>query len=187
MIIGLIGQKQQGKSTFANHIIKEYGFEEYSFAGSLKEACKIIFCLDDEQMNGSLKETMDERWGMSPRDMFVEVGTSLFREHLPSINSNFNEEIGENIWVKRFEFWYAKWNKENPNKNLVVSDVRFMNEARVIKNLGGTLIGIKGKVHFHEAHITEMLINYCPCKIYIENKGTLEEYYENIDDLMKKI
>jgi len=187
MIIGLIAQKQVGKDTFADHLLKRGDFTRYGFADSIKEACKTIFCLTDRQVNGDLKEVVDKRWGMSPREMFITIGSNMFREHLPFINEDFNKEIGDEIWVRRFEFWYETWRKENPEKHLVVSDVRFMDEARIIRNMGGILVGIQGKVHYMNTTISEMLINIWPCNFYIENKGTLDEYYEKIDKLMEEL
>jgi len=85
-IIGLIGIKRSGKDTFADYIVEKYGYEKYSFAGPLKDACKIMFCLNNEQIDGNLKEVIDPRFGISPRHMFQFMGTEVMRELFPKIS-----------------------------------------------------------------------------------------------------
>ena len=128
-IIGLCAKKRAGKDTLAYHLIENYGYVRYAFADPLKNACREIFLLNDEQMDGSLKETFDDRWGVSPRVLFQRIGTEMFREKLTNVFPEM-ETIANNLWVYRFEQWYKEQLKENPNLKVVITDCRFPNERR---------------------------------------------------------
>ena len=87
MLIGITGKRGHGKTTAANVLIRDFGFIEYSFAKPLKEICKIMFRLTDEQVYGDykIKEKIDERIGRSPREILQLIGTEFGRERLHDI------------------------------------------------------------------------------------------------------
>ena len=183
MIIGLIGLKRSGKDTFADYIVNKYNYEKYSFAGPLKKACQIMFCLSDEQVNGELKEDIDPRFGLSPREILQFMGTEIMRESFPKISENYT--VKESFWIYRFKIWYEKSNI----RNLVISDVRFQDEVEMIKNMGGIVIKINNPklnnvaVDVHKSENVDDL----PYDYVIQNGGTFEEYYENIKKLVGKL
>lgn len=121
-LIGICGRKRSGKDSISDMFINEFGFVKRSFAGPLKEACRIIFGFSDEQVNGNLKEKIDETWGMTPRYILQAVGTDLFRN-----------QIDKNIWIKSMECFL----RNNPDKNVIVPDIRFANEADFIRSCPG--------------------------------------------------
>ncbi len=181
-IIGLIGLKRSGKDTFADYIVEKYGYEKYSFAGPLKDACKIMFCLNDEQIDGNLKEVIDPRFGISPRHMFQFMGTEVMRELFPKISEKYT--VKESFWIHRFKIWY----NDNKDKNIIVSDIRFQDEANAIKNLGGTLIKINNpRIQNIDNHKSEKDVDNLQYDYIINNDETIENYYNNIEKLMTSI
>jgi len=182
MIIGLISYKRSGKDTFADHIVKNYGYTKYSYAGPLKKACEVMFCLSEEQLDGNLKEVIDPRFGISPRQMFQFVGTEVMRELFPTISENYT--VKESFWIHRFKIWY----KDSNVKNLVVSDVRFPDEAQTIKDMGGILIKINNPhINNSDNHQSEKNIDELQYDHLIQNDSTLEDYYNNIDTLISQL
>jgi len=174
-IIGLSGPKGSGKSVVADYLIKN-GYIEYAFAEPLKRAIQNIFMLEDEQLWGSKKELTDEFWGVSPRSLMQTIGTDIFRERLGDLCHGFGNS--ENIWVRCFEKWLQKLN----TNNIVVSDIRFVNEAEKIKELGGKIyyISRNNKINDYSLHSSESsmelrLNDYIDCKI--NNNGTIPELY----------
>lgn len=180
MLICLIGKKGMGKDTMGDYLIKNYNFEKTHFADPLKEALRHIFDLTDEQLYGNKKEEFDPRWKKSPRQLFQIFGTDIMRNVMSPLLG-----LEDNIWVYRFQVWY----EQNKHKNIVCCDGRFPNEANTIKNLGGILIRIDGNdmSKNNDYHVSERLIDDIPVDYVIENRGTKEEYYYQIKQLMEKL
>ena len=138
MIVGVLGKKFNGKDTVADFLVETWGFEKRSFAGPLKEACKILFGLSEDQVNGDKKVEVDEQWGVTPRKILQFVGTDLFRRHMQEMAP----WIEDKFWVQLVINQYQKLAKDNPDVLFVVSDVRFQNEVNMIHELGGKVIKV---------------------------------------------
>lgn len=139
MIVGITGLKGSGKTTVAKFIQQEYGLPLKNFADPLKEAAKKIFLLDDDQLHDQYKkEKVDPDWGMSPREMLQQLGTDVARQ------------IDEDVWVKNMK-------KRLRNADgAVIGDVRFVNEAKLIKEMGGKILGIDRPGCVPDNHKSEM-------------------------------
>ncbi len=168
MLIGLAGKSHSGKDTAALGI---QNADMFAFAKPLKDAVKILFCLTDEQLyDTDLKEVIDVRWNKSPRQLLQETG-SLMRS------------IEKDIFVKNMQ---CKIN-ESKEKIVVVTDVRYDNEAELIRSNGGTIIEIirPGAIttsqnkHESEKGVTDYLIDHI-----IINNGTVEELHKKIKKLI---
>lgn len=137
MLIGITGSLGSGKSTLSSHF-KNLGYTEYSFATPLKQICEILG-FTPSQLYGTLENKLEinEFWGVSGRTFLQLAGTELFRNKL---NEILPESNIKSVWVELFRKKYL----ENP-KNYVVQDVRFDEEARIIKELGGVVIRLSRK------------------------------------------
>jgi hypothetical protein len=134
MIIGITGKIGSGKSTAADYLVEKHGYTEYSMAAPLKEIGR-LFGFTDEQLYGTQEQKLQihPHWGISARTFLQKAGTELFREAMPKIIPDMKTE--RTIWVDLFKLKY----KKEP-KLYVISDVRFLDEAAVIKELGGVII-----------------------------------------------
>jgi hypothetical protein len=103
-----------------------------AFADALKNACAEIFGFDFEQLHGSKKEIIDDFWKVSPRTVLQYVGTDLFRNQLHLIIPN----IDNNIWIKVIEKKIHNILTSCPNAKIVITDVRFANEEKLIHDMG---------------------------------------------------
>ena len=81
MVIGFCGQTKHGKSTLANYTTKKYGFVEIAFATPLKLCCMHAFGFTHKQLFGNKKDTVDNYWGVTPREILQFVGTEVFRQN----------------------------------------------------------------------------------------------------------
>ena len=175
MIVGISGKARAGKSLIGSYLVEKYNFEQIAFADTLKKACKEIFGLTEEQVNGGKKEVIDSYWDMTPRAILQKVGTDCLRD-------NFDK----NIWIN------AAHRKilSNPEKSYVLTDCRFMNETLAVKSWGGILLrierpqaGAKGTMSQHPSE-TEME-SFKQWDHIIDNKGqSVEELFKKVDHFM---
>lgn len=139
-IVGLIGFINSGKGTVASTLVSDYNFRQDSFAASLKDACSVMFDWPRHLLEGDTKESREWReivdpwWseklnmpGLSPRLALQVIGTDALRNH-----------FHEDIWFMTVQNRIRK----NPGQNVVISDVRFPNEIKFIKEQGGILVKI---------------------------------------------
>ena len=177
MLIGLIGNKRVGKSTFADYLVDSKGFKTIAFADPIKEGVKIMFDLTEEQVNGDLKEVVDQRWGRTPRNFLQTIGTDLCRN-----------TFGQDVWIKRMKMEIEK--KMSQKADIIVSDIRFPNEADAVKDMGGILIKITNpRIQTKkDGHISEKLIDQIKYdKLIVNDKETVEQYHKDIDNLLLRI
>lgn len=141
-IIGICGQIGHGKDTLANTFATNLYYRKISFAGTLKDICATLFgwprnLLEGDTVESRLfRESTDEFWekklgikGFNPRYALQYVGTDVFRHH-------FHSDIWSLAIEKRIESYKII------DEDIVISDVRFPNEADMIKSRGGHLIRI---------------------------------------------
>lgn len=150
MIIGLNGYAGCGKTTAANYLTENHGFIKMSFAKPLKEITSILFDLNEDQLYGDKKDVIDKRYNITPRLLYQVIGTELFRNEFPK-----HIKLKERIWVGCMRRKLEK----NKSKNIVIDDVRFKDEADLIKELGGYIINIERKGQKNNSsHISENTI-----------------------------
>jgi hypothetical protein len=173
-VIGLVGCKNVGKTTVARMIKKKWNFPEYTFAEPIKEICKIAFLLDDWQVNDQTgKETLDERWNTTPRKLLQTVGTNLFRDC-------YNTDH----WLHHMDHKLDK----TGCPFVVISDVRFQNEATLIKNRNGILIRISRDTQdIIDNHESEQGHEAIQVDDTISNNTSIKELQLKVDGMLEHI
>lgn len=129
-LIGVAGRAGVGKDTAGNMLANMIDGVTYAFAKPMKEAMKQVFGWNDEHVNGSLKEVIDPHYGVSPRKAMQTFGTEWGRN-----------TINEDLWLLR-----ADMELQDAIVNgypLIITDVRFPNEAQWIRDNGGTVIHLR--------------------------------------------
>ena len=176
MIIGFAGKKRSGKDTIANYLVKNHGFKRFAFGDAVKEVSRHLFGLNDAQLYGENKEEIVEELGISPREIFQKLGTEFGRNYLNELFPTLRVSRGT-IWTYHFE----KFIRDNQNTNIVISDVRFENEMEVIRKCGGKIYFIESDyAEQGDSHVSEEITsNKYEYDGIINNKGTLEQFYEN--------
>ena len=139
MIIGVCGFIGSGKDTVADYLTNFHGFRRESFANSLKDAVAQVFGWDRTMLEGRTKQAREwreqvdpwwaERLGMpnlTPRWVLQYWGTEVCRK-----------AFHDDIWIASLE------NKlRNSLDDIVISDCRFPNEIKSIKDAGGIVIRV---------------------------------------------
>ena len=136
-LIGIMGLKGAGKDTVAKML--PLNWHKMEFADTLKDITSTLFGWDRYMLEGSSessrkwREEVSPFWSkelgindFSPRKALQLLGTDVFREH-----------FHQDIWVK-----VLKHRIINSNDDIVITDVRFPNEANMIKELGGNIVQV---------------------------------------------
>lgn len=190
MIIGVSGYARSGKDTLAQHLVKHYGFKQVSFADILREA---VFLLNP--IVGYRTETLgdyEERLSITAvrvQDVINKFGWGGYKEtkfgdEIRALLQRLGTEVGrqllgEDIWVT------AAFKLMNSDENYVLPDCRFPNEARTVKEFGGTVLRVNrpgfGPVN---SHASEVGLDDWEFDAVITNDGTQEEFAAKVDDFM---
>ena len=139
MIIGVCGFIGSGKDTVADYLTNFHGFRRESFANSLKDAVAQVFGWDRTMLEGRTKQAREWReqvdlwWSerlnmpnLTPRWVLQYWGTEVCRR-----------AFHDDIWIAALE------NKlRNSTDDIVISDCRFPNEIKSIKDAGGIVVRV---------------------------------------------
>ena len=180
MIIGLVGNKNVGKDTFADYLVENKGFIKYAFADPLKKGLKELFGLTDEQIYGDKKEEIDPEWETTPREILQFMGTDVMQFKLQELLPN----LKRTFFIKRFN----QFMKQNAGKNVVISDARFQHEINAVLEHQGIIVKINRNDSSKTflTHISESGIDSLDKITYTyENNDTLEKMYKFIDTILE--
>ncbi len=168
-VIGVAGRARSGKDTLVSFIqaARGYGYR-YGFADPIKRMLLAlnIDCTDPFWVDN--KEAVIPVLGVSLRRLLQTLGTEWGREL-----------INPDLWVI-----LAKQTLADNGPGMLISDVRFENEAKWIRAAGGRIIHIRrGIAPLVEAHVSEAGIAVEPNDIVIHNNGTLAELQRVVQEM----
>ncbi len=175
ILIGLTGHARTGKTTAANHLASEHGFETYAFATPLKEGVAAIFGLNVEDLDGDAKEELIPWLGRSPRQLMQLLGTEFGRDM-----------ISANLWVDLAEQNLDALAELVPHATgFVISDVRFENEADYIRKRGGLVVHItRSDAPDVSPHLSELGVAAQPQDLVINNDAELKDLFGQLDRIV---
>lgn len=138
-LVGFCGLAGAGKDTCGEFLV-QHGFKRVSFATSLKDIVSILFGWNRAMLEGLTEEDRQERevvdtfWSnvfgrpVTPRTMLQQIGTDVIRNHLHQ--DMWVQLVKKNILDKRY------------GEDIVITDVRFENEIKMIEALGGKVVRV---------------------------------------------
>lgn len=167
-IVGIIGFAHVGKSQVAQTLIDEYNFTRIKFSDGLKNMLRAIGLTEDE-IEGDLKEKPCEKLGgQTPRHAMITLGTDWGRKL-----------IHEDLWVLA----WRKYVLDSPADYIVVDDCRFLNEAGMMRRLGGVIWHVErpgyGPVKHHQSELEHLEIR---TDALLKNDGSVEQ----LKDLVRR-
>lgn len=181
-LIGLTGRAGSGKDTVARFLCEAHGFVQIALADPLRDGIKAMLGITDEQLQDrDLKEATIDWLGRSPRELLQTLGTEWGRNHIAS-----------DIWLRVAARRIEKYRQSKPCLHIagiVVSDIRFENEADWLREQGGQVWHIKRKAGNcldgqAAAHSSEQHIPARAGEPRIYNFGTLEELYDQVTEII---
>jgi hypothetical protein len=177
-VIGITGLAGAGKDTLADYLVKEHGYTKYSLASPIKQLLNERFgWTDEEWLDREWKETPHRRCGYGVRrnqGWIGKVEEFSPRSWAQWLGTDVGRTIGgEDVWVNLMRKF--SWTVDK----LVVSDVRFDNEANAIHNLGGKVIKIDRVLAVPvRAHASEMGVSSQLIDAFVWNDGTIDRLTE---------
>jgi hypothetical protein len=179
LIIGLCGRAGAGKDTAAAYLQLHYRFEPASFAAPLRSMIETL-CIDagiDYAYchERHLKERPMPGLGVSYRHLAQTLGTDWGRKC-----------IAPDLWVRLAEL--ALGLPDHPvHDRIVMTDVRFRNEAAMIQGHRGVLVRIVRDVDPVRDHVSETEADDLVQWRTLYNTSSREYLFDQIDALMAEI
>lgn len=175
-LIGITGLAGSGKTTAANLLLSR-----------AKDSCRLPLAEPIKQMCLSLGLTEEMVYGDKKGTPIPGLGDITPRRIMQTLGTDWGRKmIHQDIWVLP---WRVQVRRafEDDHKLVVCDDVRFHNEVRFIKRMGGKVIRInsdrvKQGSHESESHIPELDVD-----ADVENNGSLEELSEKIIKTAKEV
>lgn len=139
-IIGICGFIGSGKDTAADYLVNFHEFRRDSFAATLKDAVAAVFGWDRELLEGRTKQAREWREQVDP--WWAE------RMNMPELTPRLALQLwGTEVCRKSFhdDIWIASLEARlrNSRDSIVISDCRFPNEIKAIKNAGGIVVCVE--------------------------------------------
>lgn len=183
MIIGLIGKKQSGKDTIADYLVNRFKFTKLAFADPIKDICKTMFGFTNNQLYGNAKETLDETFNILPRDAMKFIGME-FRENMHKLIPNIHGDIWSFVMQQKIN----KLRQDNPNCNIVITDVRFQNEYHMLATQFADDVTFwkvtRDNINNSDSHISESFVDdFVTNKTFVNNE-TINDLYRNVCSVM---
>ena len=170
-VYGITGHKEHGKDTFSKLLqASKYGYKYKitHFADPLKDLCKLVFGLTDEQVNTTegKKEKLKTPIVIDNHLNYLKHYTKLDLQEHNKIATSVRELLqyvgSDYIRTESNLFWIEKIRQQiESDKSIIISDVRFKNEAQLIRAYDGKIIKIT-RIDFPASidnHISEIDID----------------------------
>lgn len=182
-IVAFVGRSGSGKDEAAIALAGYAGVHRFAFADPLKAIAAKLWAFGPEQMHGAAKDTVDGRYGRTPRWFLQRLGVSVRR-------------IDPDAWVRGC---LAEIDAHPAARVAIVTDCRFQNEAQAILDADGVIVRVvrPGYVpttpldwwpwarrqwcrFILREHESEYLCDSLPVSYEIVNDGTLTEYHQHV-------
>lgn len=175
MILGLCGLARSGKDAAAAHLVDAHGYRRIAFADPMRAALLALDPLVDIGITIRLSRLVADRgWDAAKaypdvRATLQRFGTEVGRKH-----------FGDGFWVD------LALRDVTAGERVVVTDVRFPNEAAAVRALGGYVVrlerpgaGLRGLVAGHPSEALAF-----PVDEVVANDGTLDDLHRVFDGLV---
>lgn len=178
MIIAFGHRRRVGKDVATNALVgmlAERGIpaERVSFADGLKEVCTDIFGwagLHGPQYYEEFPQEKEEALpdlGLSPRDIWIEVGSRL-------------RDLHEDVWLD------MALNQPRGRKAvIIISDLRYPNEVAKVKAVGGVVVKVTRGVAAVSKDVADCALDtFDEWDLILDNNGTIDYLREQMLSLV---
>lgn len=185
--IGLIGKARSGKDSAAAHLVRSYAYTRLAFADPLK-----AFALDINPWIDGPQPRYPAGWTIRLADMIEHIGWERAKDEYPEVRrvlqhiGQAKREIDEDFWLR--ELMRKVAGAAKLNMPVVVTDVRYRNEALSLRRAGFKLIRITRPLPAEPfvqytrtaLHASETELDDFAADVDVVNDGSLEALYAMI-------
>lgn len=173
MIIGLSAAARHGKDTVARLLVERHGFVETSFAEPLREFTAQVLGISLDTLELVKEKPIPELNNITPRQFMQQCGTEFGRD-----------SIHPELWIisahRRIQHHVSA------GTPVVISDVRFPNEAQSIIDAGGHIVRIdrpNAATTQYNSHQSEQFSDDMKALVSYEivNDGGLDDLEESVE------
>jgi len=173
-IIALTGRAQAGKDSVRSFLEKAYDYAGLAFADPLRELRKsfldIVGAPDVYNTDETLKQKVIPELGVSRRHLEQTLGTEWGRDC-----------IRQDLWT-----WLLKRRAQSLldlGYNIVISDLRFLNEEVLVRELGGEIWRIVrwDESPVDQSHRSESELDLLKPDFTIQNFASIPALHQNVD------
>lgn len=189
-LVGIGGKLRSGKDAFADHLVSAHGFTKMNMSDPMNAAARVMNpWIPVSKPSGALV------W-VRYADLVDEIGFTEakknpeVRRFLQVTGADFGRDMVDvNIW--------QRMHSRNIDRaiatglKVVITGVRFPNEADMISDRAGTLVwvnrpDVSGLAGALAAHTTETGITADAFDLVVQNDGTLADLYSQADSLVRR-
>ena len=195
-LIGICGRKESGKSLLSSVLVEKYGYIRFTFDNALKNLICSMLNIDRTELekvknNGltldftpteEIMQMVSKETNISIvniKDFFDQNTSFTMRELLQKIGTNLIRKFNENWHVNKVRDSILNLIKNDSDAKIVVDDVRFQNEIKMLNGFKANLFFIIRPSNFnvsnHESDISVLWNDMCiPFENIIINDCTQE-------------
>jgi Ni2+-binding GTPase involved in maturation of urease and hydrogenase len=199
-LVGLGGLKGSGKDTLGQHLVDSINEKGERFAiriglaDNLKRYCVDEYGMDmdichadNHTKNTTLSPVLWENMPTGIQHKYLNSRADdiklTYREALQIIGTDLGrDEFGEDIWLERFTQAVNTITSDKPI-TVVITDVRFDNEAKFVMNNGGHVVRIMSDQKPNDHHVTEMGITHYNYEVEGKGRASLAHSKGDIETL----
>lgn len=189
LVVAICGKKGSGKDVIAKHLEARHGFAHVKVAGPLKECVRSLFGISTEQIEDPvLKETIDPRYGASPRRLMQFMGTEVMRD----LFARSFPVVGAEFWTHALVRQIGRTGRDR----IVVSDMRFVNEFAALTREADTLVHVirvnrarerTSTSVVEDSHVSETEFETIPADHVVDNDADIDSLLRRVDDVIEVV
>ncbi|MDG4801735.1 hypothetical protein [Micromonospora sp. WMMD980] len=172
----MVGRARAGKDSVAGRLVDRYGFVRYAFADELKRAALALdpIVTPVDTVAGSVRLS----------ELVALVGWEAAKEHreVRRLLQHYGvaiRDIEPDFWVRA-----VMRHVEREPRPVVITDVRFPNEAGAIEAVGGVLVRvIRPGQDESDQHVSETALRDCSTDFELTNDGDFHSLLKKVDNL----
>lgn len=195
-LIGILGKKRAGKDTFASRLVDAHGYRRAAFADALKASAldlDPIVSIEADEV-GPLREAGFAVPWATPLARLSQIVDAVgweaakevreVRRILQAYGLSLRERTRDDLWIRA-----AIDPALATGEPVVVTDVRFPNEADEIQRLGGFLVRVvrPDRPDDGDTHVSEIALDGRTVHFVATNIGTVEDLHRFADVIARRV